>query len=142
MKRWTPYAFVAPFFVLFLVFGLFPLLFSLWLSVHQWEPSEGLSAMRWVGLENYAFGLTDPWFIDALVAAGFDRGGMQVTADTPTLHQRKAEARAWFETLRDRIHAGFEALEDAAPADLFPGEPGRFVRTPWERPEGGGGVMG
>ena len=59
-----------------------------------------------------------------------------------TLDQKKSEARAWFETLRDRIHAGFEALEDAAPADLFPGEPGRFVRTPWERPEGGGGVMG
>ncbi|TPW04095.1 MAG: coproporphyrinogen III oxidase [bacterium] len=62
--------------------------------------------------------------------------------DDLTLDQKKAEARAWFETLRDRIHAGFEALEDAAPADLFPGEPGRFVRTPWERPEGGGGVMG
>ena len=58
------------------------------------------------------------------------------------LAQQKTEARAWFEALRDRIHAAFEALEDAAPADLFPGEPGRFVRTPWDRPEGGGGVMG
>ena len=58
------------------------------------------------------------------------------------LSRQKTEARAWFETLRDRIHAAFEALEDAAPAGLFPGEPGRFVRTPWERPEGGGGVMG
>lgn len=66
---------------------------------------------------------------------------MTLTEDLP-LDQQKAEARAWFETLRDRIHAGFEALEDAAPADLFPGEAGRFVRTPWERPEGGGGVMG
>ena len=65
-----------------------------------------------------------------------------MTTDDLTLDQKKTEARAWFETLRDRIHAGFEALEDAAPADLFPGEPGRFVRTPWERPEGGGGVMG
>ena len=54
----------------------------------------------------------------------------------------KTEARAWFEALRDRIHAAFEALEDQAPADLYPGEPGRFVRTPWDRPEGGGGVMG
>ena len=59
-----------------------------------------------------------------------------------SLDQQKADARAWFETLRDRIHAGFEALEDAAPADLFPGEPGRFVRTAWDRSEGGGGVMG
>jgi coproporphyrinogen III oxidase len=63
--------------------------------------------------------------------------------DTPDrLDAQKTEARAWFETLRDRIHAGFEALEDAAPADLFPREPGRFVRTPWDRPDGGGGVMG
>src|SRR6478752_3577323 len=58
------------------------------------------------------------------------------------LAQKKTAARQWFEALRDRIHAGFEALEDAAPAELFPGEPGRFVRTPWERKEGGGGVMG
>jgi len=61
---------------------------------------------------------------------------------TDPLAQQKTEARAWFEALRDRIHAAFEALEDAAPADLFPGEPGRFVRTPWDRAEGGGGVMG
>lgn len=58
------------------------------------------------------------------------------------LSLKKAETRAWFEVLRDRIHARLEALEDAAPAELFPGEPGRFVRTPWSRPEGGGGVMG
>ena len=64
------------------------------------------------------------------------------TAEAPSLDQKKAETRAWFETLRDRIHSGFETLEDAAPAELFPGEPGRFVRTPWTRHEGGGGVMG
>ena len=51
------------------------------------------------------------------------------------------QAAAWFRSLRDRICAAFEALEDDAPADLYPGEAGRFVRTPWDRPEGGGGEM-
>ncbi len=58
------------------------------------------------------------------------------------LEDRKTRARVWFETLRDRIHAELEALEDTAPESLFPSEPGRFVRTPWDRPDGGGGVMG
>ncbi len=51
------------------------------------------------------------------------------------------QAAAWFRSLRDAICAAFEALEDAAPADLYPGPAGRFVRTPWDRPEGGGGEM-
>ncbi len=54
----------------------------------------------------------------------------------------KTEARAWFEALRDRICAAFEALEDEAPSALYPGQPGRFARTPWTREGGGGGVMG
>ncbi len=53
-------------------------------------------------------------------------------------------AQAWFEQLRDTICAAFEALEDAAPADLYPGPAGRFERTPWRRGDGaedlGGGV--
>ena len=32
------------------------------------------------------------------------------------LETRKTQARAWFEQLRDRIIATFEALEDEAPA--------------------------
>jgi coproporphyrinogen III oxidase len=66
---------------------------------------------------------------------------LMTTAPSP-LADRQETARLWFESLRDRIHAAFEALEDQAPADLFPGQPGRFVRTPWNRAEGGGGVMG
>ncbi len=55
---------------------------------------------------------------------------------------RKGRARTWFEDLRDRLCAAFEALEDAAPAALYPGRAGRFELTPWTRAEGGGGVMG
>jgi coproporphyrinogen III oxidase len=59
----------------------------------------------------------------------------------PVLELRKEQARAWFEALRDRICAAFEALEGAAPDALYPGEPGRFERKPWAREAGGGGVM-
>ena len=60
----------------------------------------------------------------------------------PVLDDRKARARAWFESLRDSICAAFEHLERQAPPALYPGEDGQFVFTPWERPDGGGGVMG
>ena len=59
------------------------------------------------------------------------------------LENRKQLARAWFESLRDRIVAAFEALEDEAPATLYPGAAGRFTKTPWARSnDEGGGVMG
>src|ERR1051325_3407153 len=59
---------------------------------------------------------------------------------------RQARAKAWFEALRDEICAAFEALEDEAPAALYPGDPARFVRMPWQRTDRtgaprGGGVM-
>jgi coproporphyrinogen III oxidase len=63
---------------------------------------------------------------------------MQTTTD---IEERKAAARAWFESLRDRLCAALEDLEDQAPPELFDGPAGRFERKPWDRPEGGGGVM-
>ena len=59
---------------------------------------------------------------------------------------RKAQAKAWFESLRDQICRAFEQLEEEAPAALYPAAPARFVRTPWQRTDhaggsGGGGVM-
>ncbi|MBY0332859.1 MAG: oxygen-dependent coproporphyrinogen oxidase [Acetobacteraceae bacterium] len=63
-------------------------------------------------------------------------------AGDPALHPLAGPARAWFETLRDRLCAAFEALEDALAAGPHAALPaGRFERTPWERPGGGGGVM-
>jgi coproporphyrinogen III oxidase len=61
------------------------------------------------------------------------------TADPMALRER---ARAWFETLRDRLCAVFEELEDAYRGPDHDGlAPGRFIRTPWPREGGGGGVM-
>jgi coproporphyrinogen III oxidase len=64
------------------------------------------------------------------------------------IEQHKNQARKWFEALRDRIVAAFEALEDALPAAAPLGDrpAGRFVRTPWNRADhtgapGGGGTM-
>lgn len=55
-----------------------------------------------------------------------------------TLDEQKERARTWFEKLRDDICAAFEKLEDDVRTD---GAPGRFVRTPWQRKDGGGGTM-
>ncbi|MFB6949245.1 carbohydrate ABC transporter permease [Streptomyces niveus] len=63
--RWSPYAFVAPFFLFFGVFGLFPLLYTGWASLHRVEltaPDE----MEWVGLRNFSRLLGDEFFWNAL----------------------------------------------------------------------------
>jgi coproporphyrinogen III oxidase len=62
------------------------------------------------------------------------------------LEQRQQRAAAWFAQLRDEICTALERLEDEAPAALYPGESGRFARTPWQRTDhsgrpGGGGEM-
>ena len=62
----VPYVLLSPFVVLFLVFGVFPLCFSFYLAFQSWEPTAGLSAMKFVGLDNFAFAITDEWFWKSL----------------------------------------------------------------------------
>ena len=69
--RRAPYVLVVPFFLLFAVFGLFPLLFSLVLAFQVWEPTAGLGAMEFVGLDNFAFALQDEWFWKSLGNTGW-----------------------------------------------------------------------
>jgi lactose/L-arabinose transport system permease protein len=56
--RWA-YLFVSPFFILFALFSLYPILFSIFLSLNDWK---GLGPMKFVGLDNYARLLKDTIF--------------------------------------------------------------------------------
>lgn len=69
--RWAPYVFISPFLVLFAVFGLFPLMFSLYLAFQSWEPTNGLGAMQFVGFDNFLFALSDDWFWKSLRNTGW-----------------------------------------------------------------------
>ncbi len=62
-KNKVAYAYIAPFFILFAIFGLYPILSGLYISFFRWD---GVGAMKWKGLENYERILTDPTFIKAL----------------------------------------------------------------------------
>jgi coproporphyrinogen III oxidase len=61
---------------------------------------------------------------------------------SPEIEERRARARQWFEALQQRIVAELERLEDEAPDELYPEEPGRFDLRPWTRETGTGGGVG
>jgi multiple sugar transport system permease protein len=54
-RRWAPYLFISPFFILFFAFGLFPLLFSAYVSFFRYDGVSGLQGMAWEGLGNYLY---------------------------------------------------------------------------------------
>ncbi|GHO45787.1 carbohydrate ABC transporter permease [Ktedonospora formicarum] len=69
LRRWlggnfSPYLFIAPFFVLFFAFGLYPLLYALNLSFTYWH---GDGDPRYIGLANYTFLLTDSTFWQSIL---------------------------------------------------------------------------
>jgi coproporphyrinogen III oxidase len=53
--------------------------------------------------------------------------------DPKIAERQNAKAAAWFETLRDRIRVALEALENEAPAKLFPDPPKNFDLRPRTR---------
>ena len=62
--RWSPYAFVSPFFLLFVAFGLFPLIYTGWASLHTVELTAPTD-MKWTGLDNYTRIFDDEFFWNA-----------------------------------------------------------------------------
>jgi cellobiose transport system permease protein len=68
LSRWdtkaAPYLFVSPFFLIFAVFGAFPLIYTFWVSLHRWPL---LGPHSWIGLGNYRKLITDEQFWNSTV---------------------------------------------------------------------------
>jgi cellobiose transport system permease protein len=68
LSRWdvklSPYLYVSPFFILFAITGLFPLLYTAYVSVHDWNLLGGQG--DFVGLQNFVDVLQQPTFWKSL----------------------------------------------------------------------------
>lgn len=62
-ERIAPYAYIAPFFLIFGIFGLFPLLFTFYVALFDWNP---VAAHTFVGLDNFSRLFDDPRFWNAM----------------------------------------------------------------------------
>ena len=60
----SPYLYISPFFILFFIVGLFPLVYTAYVSVHDWHLIGGQGDL--VGLKNYTDVLQQPNFYKAL----------------------------------------------------------------------------
>jgi ABC-type sugar transport system permease subunit len=58
-RNLTAYWMILPAFILFVGLVIYPLFQGLFISFHQWD---GLSAMKWIGLDNYKFVFADKIF--------------------------------------------------------------------------------
>jgi lactose/L-arabinose transport system permease protein len=66
VPAYIPYLFMVPFFAIFAVFMLYPILYSLLLSFSEWKST----GMRFIGLANYAHLFTDKLFWKSLLNTG------------------------------------------------------------------------
>lgn len=62
-EAFAGYLYVSPFFILFSIFGLYPILFSFYLGFQKWN---GLGEMEFVGLKNFSLILGDSMFWKSL----------------------------------------------------------------------------
>lgn len=62
--KYSPYLYISPFFVLFALVGLFPLVYTSWVSLHDWNLIGGKG--DFVGFENYVTVVQQPLFWRAL----------------------------------------------------------------------------
>lgn len=95
-EPWAPYLFVSPFFILFAIFGIFTLVYTFWVSLHDWSLLGGMNAF--VGIDNYIRLLDDPRFWKATV----NTFSMLLLSTVPQMIMALILA----ETLNDRLLRG------------------------------------
>ena len=64
LERVAPYAYIAPFFVIFIIFGLFPLVFTFYVALFDWNP---IGEQTFVGFANFERLWQDDRFWNATV---------------------------------------------------------------------------
>ncbi|MBY8871243.1 sugar ABC transporter permease [Micromonospora sp. PLK6-60] len=78
--RYTPYVFVLPFFVIFAIFGVYPIVYTFWIALTDRSPLN--ATISFVGLDNFVELLTnDPQFWNAVT----NTFGMFVLSTVPQL---------------------------------------------------------
>src|SRR5690606_17631431 len=91
-----PYLLVSPYFLLFAIFGVFPLLYTLWLSLYD---AELAGKREFAGFANYIELIADEEFWNAVV----NTVGMFVLATVPQLLMALLLANALNKRLRGRL---------------------------------------
>lgn len=68
LSKWdmqaSPYLYISPFFILFALTGLFPLVYTFWVSLHDWHLLKGQG--DFVGLSNFSNVLADGYFWNSM----------------------------------------------------------------------------
>ncbi|MBQ1073585.1 sugar ABC transporter permease [Micromonospora sp. C31] len=62
--KYSPYLYIAPFFLIFGAFGLYPMVRTAWMSLHDWDM---IGDHSFIGFDNYTRLLSDEYFWNALV---------------------------------------------------------------------------
>lgn len=93
----SPYLYIAPFFIIFGIFGLYPLVRTAWVALHDWEVGD--DTPTFVGLDNFTKILGDEYFWNAVL----NTVGIFVLSTVPQLLLALVLANALNKRMRGRI---------------------------------------
>ncbi len=102
----SPYLYVAPFFLLFAVFGVYPIGYTLWISLHDWPLGSDSSSQKWVGLANFDELIHQQQFWNSV----YNTFGIFAVSTVPQLFARAVpgqpaeQAAAWPDAAADGDH--------------------------------------